>query len=207
MSSLDATAPPTSGGVVAWPTLSFSPIRAAASGRRVRCRRDMAPRSSLRLRGAPADGGTLAREWTCSPATKPSQRRSAAAAWCCRRPISRPLRAAPADILTGARYRDFCRAPVGLSDRRCNFHVSPRSLIGIADQAPIQSLGPHQDVGVIPDLKFVGPDGPEPVVGPLQTVASSHSSPVESSVAAAAAGAGMTISQALPMRTARSAKP
>ena len=105
--------------------------------------------------------------------------------------------AAPADVPTGAHNIETSAvAPVDIPTVDANFHVSPQGFsIGNAGSGANSSLGPHQDVGVIPGLEFVGPDGPEPVVGPLQTVASSRSSPVESSVAVAAAGAGMTISQ------------
>jgi len=105
--------------------------------------------------------------------------------------------AAPADAPTGARSIEISAvAPVDIPTVGANFHVSPQGLsIGNAGSGANSSLGPHQDVGVIPGLEFVGPDGPEPVVGPLQTVTSSHSSPVESSMGVAAAGAGMTISQ------------
>jgi hypothetical protein len=194
--SLGETAPAESGGVVALADAFFfvdSPgLPAGSDAAAMASSFIFAPAAE-----APADSGSLATGTDALLGDEAATAPVGSGGVVLPAPNIETSAAAPADAPTGVRSIEISAvAPVDIPTVGANFHVSPQGLsIGNAGSGANSSLGPHQDVGVIPGLEFVGPDGPEPVVGPLQTVASSHSSPVESSMGVAAAGAGMTISQ------------
>ena len=75
-------------------------------------------------------------------------------------------------------------------------HLEPSGAwISCLGSSPNLALGHNQSIAAIPDLKFVGPEGPEPVFEDAGTIRSSQSSSVQSS-ATVSAGSGINISHA-----------
>ena len=108
--------------------------------------------------------------------------------------VSAPVLNAP--IAVPASNPEYCaNAPHFVANSANHLPSLSGAWISYPASSPNLALGHNQSIAAIPDLKFVGPEGPEPVFEDAGTIRSSQSSSVQSS-ATVSAGSGINISDA-----------
>jgi hypothetical protein len=116
-------------------------------------------------------------------------------------PLPQPasLSAQPLDFSDSANSPSLAalsQAPEKIAGDLAELAPLPNSFsIGDSSNAVNAAAGHGQGIGSIPNLEFVGPDGPEPVSANVGPVGAAHPGTIEGSVTTANTGSGIDISQ------------